>query len=88
LSENENENADDLFGDLIGGLEDQFNEKILEKKSTFAVACARVTGTVFTEAVASGVPAELAQDMATDTWMSLMGFQMPQIISVTATDEE
>lgn len=85
---NNDETADGMFGDLISGLEDELNGKLLEKQGSYAVACARVTGAVYVEAVAAGVPAALAQEMATDAWMKIMGIQMPQIISITADDEE
>ncbi|MFC4501723.1 MULTISPECIES: hypothetical protein [Streptomyces] len=77
---NEDDQKDgDLFGDLVEGLEDELNTKLLEKRATHAIASARVTGAVYTEAVAGGVPAPLAQEMATDTWMAVMGIQSPQV---------
>ncbi|MEU3278164.1 hypothetical protein [Streptomyces antibioticus] len=77
-TEEEHEGAD-LFGDLIQGLEEELNTQLLQKKATYAIASARITGAVFTEAVASGVPAALAQEMATDTWMNVMGIPLPVI---------
>lgn len=81
------ETADGLFGDLIEGLEEELNTKILQKKAAYAVASARITGAVFTEAVANGVPAPLAQEMATDTWMAVMGIPTP-VIELTTDGED
>ncbi|MGW4446477.1 hypothetical protein [Streptomyces sp. NPDC004682] len=82
----EDENASDLFGDLVEGLEDEFNTKLLKKRGAFAMASARLTGGVYTEAVASGVPAALAQDMAEDSWTILMG--IPRVVEVVSDDSD
>lgn len=74
-----NDNADSIFGDLVQGLEDELNSKKLERQGAYAIASARVTGAVYTDAVASGVPADLAKEMATDVWMAIMGIPHPQI---------
>ncbi|XMN06926.1 hypothetical protein ACK8N7_13170 [Streptomyces griseobrunneus] len=60
------------FEDLFSDFEEELNAKALERKGKHAVASARVTGLVYTDAVASGVPAGLAQEMATDFWASVM----------------
>ncbi|MFC8099406.1 hypothetical protein [Streptomyces sp. NPDC057363] len=80
MGENDKE-ATDLFGGLVEGLEEELNAKLLEKKSVFALTCARITGAVYTEAVSSGVPADLAKDMATDSWMAFMGFTISQAVA-------
>ncbi|MEV6419031.1 hypothetical protein [Streptomyces sp. NPDC051662] len=72
MTENENETAGS-FEDLISGIETQLNAERLHKQGAYAITAARISGTVITEAVASGVPHELAEDMAADTWNSLMG---------------
>lgn len=84
----ENEQGADIFGDLVQGLEDELNSKTLEKKGAYAIVCARFTGAVYTEAVGSGVPADLAKDMATDSWMGFMGIQPAQIVSMQVADED
>jgi aminoglycoside phosphotransferase len=85
---NDNEQTEDnLFGDLIEGLEDELNTKLLEKRAAFSIASARITGAVYTEAVANGVPAALAQEMATDAWMRFMGIPVPQIIQISSDEE-
>ncbi|MFI5877566.1 hypothetical protein ACIBAH_35105 [Streptomyces sp. NPDC051445] len=75
----ENQQAEEnIFGDLVEGLEDELNSKLLEKRAAYSIACARITGAVFTEAVANGVPVALAQEMATDAWVRVMGFPVIQ----------
>ncbi|MFD8018951.1 hypothetical protein ACFV6G_00780 [Streptomyces lavendulae] len=71
---NENEEPGS-FEELISGIETQMNAERLHKQAAYAVTAARITGTVLTEAVASGVPYELSKEMAADTWNALMGFQ-------------
>ncbi|WP_406305806.1 hypothetical protein OHA61_30875 [Streptomyces sp. NBC_00885] len=63
--------------DLISGIETQMNAARLQKQGAFAVTAARISGTVLVEAMAAGVPHELAKEMAADTWNSIMGFQPP-----------
>lgn len=84
MGDNEKQ-PDDLFGNLVQGLEEELNAKSLEKKGVYALACARIVGAVYTEAVASGVPADLSKDMATDTWMGLMGVQ---VVTVSESEAE
>ncbi|MFE9442522.1 hypothetical protein ACFYO2_26805 [Streptomyces sp. NPDC006602] len=78
MNENENENekteAAGSFEELISGIETEMNAERLHKQGAYAVTAARISGTVITEAVASGVPYELAKEMAADTWNSIMGF--------------
>ena len=88
-NENENENAEPgIFGDLIEGLEEELNAKLLEKRAAYALACARITGAVYVEAVAAGTPADLAKEMATDAWMKSMGIPTPQIIAISADEDD
>jgi hypothetical protein len=79
MGENENEQneAAGSFEELISGIETQMNAERLHKQGAYAVTAARISGTVLTEAMASGVPHELAKEMAADTWNSIMGFQPP-----------
>lgn len=65
------------------GLEMELNDKLLEKKGIYALKCTRIAGAVYVEAISSGVPSELAQDMSTDTWVNLMG-----IPAVTTQEEQ
>ncbi|MGW0087818.1 hypothetical protein ACWDWS_02185 [Streptomyces sp. NPDC003328] len=88
MNEENTEEGGGLFEDLVQGLEQDMNAKILEKQGTYAVASARVTGAVYVEAVAAGVPAPLAQEMATDTWMKVMGIQPASPITVIQTDDD
>ncbi|MBT2609860.1 hypothetical protein J7I97_16630 [Streptomyces sp. ISL-87] len=62
------------FEELIEGIEAEMNVQRLHKQGAYAVTASRIAGTVLTEAVASGLPYELARDMAADTWNSIMGF--------------
>ncbi|MEN8656256.1 hypothetical protein ABCR94_38225 [Streptomyces sp. 21So2-11] len=76
MGEKENEKLEPAgsFEELISGIETQMNADRLHKQGAYAVTAARISGTVLTEAVASGVPHELAKEMASDTWDSIMGF--------------
>lgn len=64
---NENENP---FQEIVNELEDQFGAALLEKRGAFAVAVAAIAGIVYREAVANGVPADLAKAMAAEYWES------------------
>jgi hypothetical protein len=75
MSESESHEAADSFEELISGIETQMNAERLQKQGAYAIAAARIAGTVLVEAMASGVPHELAREMAADTWNSIMGFQ-------------
>lgn len=66
---------DEAVKAMFDGLEDQITGDRLQKQGAFAVVAAKISGLVYTEAVVTGVPAELAKDMCQDTWMSIMGFQ-------------
>lgn len=77
-SHEENEPAGS-FEDLISGIETEMNANRLHKQGAFTVAAARIAGTVLTEAMASGVPHDLAKEMAADTWNLILG--------LTATEE-
>ncbi|MCY0941884.1 hypothetical protein [Streptomyces antarcticus] len=72
MAENENEESGS-FEELISGIETQMNAERLHKQGAYAVTAARISGTVLTEALASGVPYELSKEMAADTWNSIMG---------------
>ncbi|MFI2909428.1 hypothetical protein ACG2OD_14380 [Streptomyces sp. PDY-4] len=79
MNENENEQEQakpaGSFDELIEGIETEMNAQRLHKQGAYAVTVARISGTVLTEAMASGVPHDLAKEMAADTWNSIMGFQ-------------
>ncbi|MCM1967824.1 MULTISPECIES: hypothetical protein [unclassified Streptomyces] len=62
----------DSFDDLVAGIETEMSQAAIEKRGTVALMLARVTGAVYTEAIAAGVPHSLAQDMATDYWAQEM----------------
>ncbi|MCY0956382.1 hypothetical protein [Streptomyces sp. H27-H5] len=74
---------DNAFEELVSGIEVQMNSELLQKKGAYAVTAAKISGLVLTEAVATGVPASVAQEMASDTWIGLMGFPV-----LTETDSE
>ncbi|WAB08804.1 hypothetical protein SEA_SUCCESS_17 [Streptomyces phage Success] len=61
------------FEELISGIETEMNANRLHKQGAFAITAARISGTVLTEAMASGVPHDLAKEMAGDTWNIIMG---------------
>jgi hypothetical protein len=77
---NENEEPAGSFEDLIQGIETEMNAQRLNKQGAYAVTAARISGTVLTEAMASGVPYELAKEMSADTWNSIMGFSATEVI--------
>ncbi|MEU9708021.1 hypothetical protein AB0E21_05320 [Streptomyces sp. NPDC047967] len=63
---------DSMLEDLLGDFENELNAKALERKGKHAISSARVAGIVYTDAVSSGVPADLAQEMAAEFWSSVM----------------
>ncbi len=74
----------DGFDELISGIETEMNQALIEKRGTAAVALARIAGVVYTEAIASGVPHVLAQEMATDYWAKEMHLE----IAIVADDQD
>ncbi|WP_145500939.1 hypothetical protein [Streptomyces sp. CFMR 7] len=78
--------SEDSVRGLFEDLEDELNSQDLERKGKHAVAAARITGLVFTDAVASGVPADLAKDMATDFWAAAMN--IPYVVDSASTETE
>ncbi|MET8702701.1 hypothetical protein ABZW10_28145 [Kitasatospora sp. NPDC004723] len=62
------ENPDNGFAEILEGIEADFNQALFEKRLIAAVMAAEGTGLVYTRAVASGVPHELAQAMAAEVW--------------------
>lgn len=72
--------------DLISGIENEMNASRLHKQGAFAITAARISGTVFTEAMASGVPHELAKVMASDTWNTVMGLTPVDYVPVEPED--
>ncbi|MFI9202607.1 hypothetical protein [Streptomyces sp. NPDC053048] len=64
---------DSAFQDLIKGLEWQIHADRYQTLGALAVLAARLSGAVYTEAVLAGVPASLAQEMATDSWVAMLG---------------
>ncbi|WP_338781782.1 hypothetical protein [Streptomyces sp. DG1A-41] len=71
------------FEELISGIENEMNAQRLHKQGAYAVTAARISGTVLTEAMASGVPYELAKEMSADTWNSIMGFAAIEVVDGT-----
>lgn len=61
------------FAELFSGIEEELNASRLEKQGKYALAASRITGLLYTDAIASSVPADLAKEMATDFWTSVMG---------------
>ncbi|MEU5187022.1 hypothetical protein AB0G83_07690 [Streptomyces klenkii] len=62
----------DDFDELVAGLEEELNARVVEKRGARAVAATRVTGLVYQVAVTAGVPHDLALVMAEDYWASEM----------------
>ncbi|MFI1796380.1 hypothetical protein ACH427_03325 [Streptomyces sp. NPDC020379] len=60
------------FEEMVSRLERDLNQRILEERAAMAFTAARLTGAVYTVAVTSGVPHDLAQEMATDYWTKEM----------------
>lgn len=58
---------------MLDNVENEMQAERLMKQGAFAVGAAEIAGTVFTTAVASGVPASLAQEMAADFWNHTIG---------------
>ncbi|MGQ5602979.1 hypothetical protein [Streptomyces sp. EKS3.2] len=73
------------FEELISGIETEMNAERLHKQGAYAVTAARISGTVLTEAMASGVPHDLAKEMAGDTWNAIMGLSPVEYVQ---TDSE
>jgi hypothetical protein len=70
------------FEDLIQGIETEMNASRLHKQGAYAVTAARIAGTVLTEAMASGVPHDLAKEMAADTWNIIVGLSPAEYAEV------
>lgn len=62
----------DGFEELVSTIEDELNQTLMEKRGAAALMFARITGALYTEAITSGVPHVLAQEMAQDYWASEM----------------
>ncbi|MFH8346756.1 hypothetical protein [Streptomyces sp. NPDC018045] len=60
------------FEELVSNIETEFNQALIEKRGTAALMVARIAGTIYTEAIAAGVPHGLAQEMARDYWVAEM----------------
>ncbi|MFK0231247.1 hypothetical protein ACIQUL_36390 [Streptomyces sp. NPDC090303] len=60
------------FESVIRAIEGDFAIAEAEKRGNFAVCIAHVAGVVMKSALDSGVPYELAQEMARDYWNSEM----------------
>lgn len=65
---NENENAEAIMSEL----ETQMAFANLEKRGTYAAGIAVLAGDILRAAVASGVPYNLAREMAADFWKAEM----------------
>ncbi|MFB7027151.1 MULTISPECIES: hypothetical protein [unclassified Streptomyces] len=76
----ENNEVAGSFEELISGIETEMNADRLHKQGAYAVTAARISGTVLTEAMASGVPHDLAKDMAADTWNAIMGLSTVEYV--------
>ncbi|MBT2383896.1 hypothetical protein [Streptomyces sp. ISL-11] len=63
----------DSFKQIIDGLTHDLRREQLEQRGTLALLAARITGVIYQDAVAHGVPHALAQEMAGDFWSGEMG---------------
>ncbi|MFF4815308.1 hypothetical protein ACFY2K_12050 [Kitasatospora sp. NPDC001309] len=70
MSEN-NEGSE--YAELLGDIEDRFAEALRLKRAKAVLETAEITGMIYTRAVSSGVPHELAQAMAAGYWDEEMG---------------
>ncbi|MFE0773881.1 hypothetical protein [Streptomyces sp. NPDC058861] len=71
---------------LVASLESRFAAARLEKRGTVALLAAKITGTLYLEAVTAGVPHLLAQEMAQDFWHSELG--APAYLTEEDQDED
>ncbi|MFF9481425.1 hypothetical protein [Streptomyces sp. NPDC014733] len=78
-------NEENGLNEMMENLEAEFNAARLEKRGSFAVAAARITGLVYLEAIQAGVPHVLAQEMAQDYWGNEVGG--PTYVIADADDE-
>ncbi|MCX4685447.1 hypothetical protein OG401_14170 [Kitasatospora purpeofusca] len=62
------ENPDNAFSEILSEIEADFNQALFERRLIAAAQAAEATGLVYTRAVASGVPHDLAQAMAAEFW--------------------
>ncbi|MFJ2187802.1 hypothetical protein ACIOJE_07500 [Kitasatospora sp. NPDC087861] len=58
----------DEFAELLGDIEDRFAGVLRLKRAKAVLEVAEVTGMIYTRAVSSGVPHDLAQAMAAGYW--------------------
>ncbi|MFD4905022.1 hypothetical protein [Kitasatospora purpeofusca] len=72
----------DPFAEIMGDIEKKFGEALFQQRAIAAALTAEATGLVYTRAVSSGVPHELAQAMAAEYWdaetSQLVGVQEPE----------
>ncbi|WP_043470375.1 hypothetical protein [Kitasatospora sp. MBT66] len=62
------ESQQDPFAEIMGDIEKKFGEALFQQRAITAALTAEATGLVYTRAVSSGVPHELAQAMAAEFW--------------------
>ncbi|MFE4513794.1 hypothetical protein ACFRMQ_06285 [Kitasatospora sp. NPDC056783] len=62
------ENPDNAFSEILSGIEAEFGQALFERRAIAAAQAAEATGLVYTRAVSSGVPHDLAQAMAAEYW--------------------
>ncbi|MFD5050465.1 hypothetical protein [Streptomyces tendae] len=73
------------FDELVSNIETEFNQALIEKRGTITLMLARIAGTIYTEAIAHGVPHALAQEMAQDYWIKEMH---PGAVIVTEGEDD
>ncbi|WP_340376575.1 hypothetical protein U5640_16650 [Streptomyces sp. SS7] len=81
-----NDKPEDLES-VMKSIESDFAVAELEKRALTAVAVAEVAGTVLRAALNSGIPYEMAKEMAQDYWVSEMAPAV-EVVHHLAEDDE
>jgi hypothetical protein len=75
--------AEDVgIDDLLKSIEAELSAHQLTRQGARAIASARISGLTLNEAIASGVPYEMAKEMAADTWNVLMGLSPIEMVDL------
>lgn len=60
--------SDEGFDELIKDLNQDFNDALMQKRAEAAILVAQVAGLVYVQAIANGVPADLAKAFSAEYW--------------------
>ncbi|MBD0739865.1 hypothetical protein [Streptomyces sp. CBMA29] len=75
---------EDGFEELIKGLNEDFNDALMQQRAAAAVLVGQVAGIVYVQAIANGVPADLAKAFAAEYW----ALEMTPVTFVADDEEE